>query len=355
MKKKMICLVLCLLMLAPLCAAGAEEASAVTANATVDAVNTVQLTAPFAGVLLPYDWDGGERVSSGDVVLEMDTTKLYAPADGVLQGVFAEEGDLCEDVIAQYGKIANIEKPETLVISATTSGRYNSDENKELHVGSTVYVEQTDDTDNTGEGRITALNGNAYSVELTAGEFVEGDQVKLYRDEKMGSKTCVGSGTLVRGEDVAVQGSGRILKSYCRQGQQVKKGQLLFELASADCAPTVTSGQLKADCDGVLELKAASGQQVYKGQLLAVLHDLSAMEVTAQVDEVDLDKVHIGDTLKVVFDRYPDTELSGTVLSISGLGVQKQNATYYDVKLSLSTSLELLPGMNATVYLPNQG
>ena len=109
MKKKMICLVLCLLMLAPLCAAGAEEASAVTANATVDAVNTVQLTAPFAGVLLPYDWDGGERVSSGDVVLEMDTTKLYAPADGVLQGVFAEEGDLCEDVIAQYGKIANIE------------------------------------------------------------------------------------------------------------------------------------------------------------------------------------------------------------------------------------------------------
>lgn len=352
MKKKLISLVLCLLMLAPLCAAGAEEAAVSTANATVDAANTVQLTAPFAGVLLPYDWNGGERVSSGDVVLEMDTNKLYAPADGALQGVFAEEGDLCEDVIAQYGKIANIEKPETLVISATTSGRYNSDENKELHVGSTIYVEQTDDTDNTGEGRITALNGNAYSVELTAGEFVEGDQVKLYRDEKMGSKTCIGSGTLVRGGDVAVQGSGRILKSYCRQGQQVKKGQLLFELAPADCAPTVTDGQLKADCDGILELKAASGQQVYKGQVLALLHDLTAMEVTAQVDEVDLDRVHVGDSLKVICDRYPDTELSGTVVSIAGMGVQKQNATYYDVKLSISTSLELLPGMNATVYLP---
>lgn len=352
MKKKLISLVLCLLMLAPLCAAGAEETAVSTANATVDAANTVQLTAPFAGVLLPYDWNGGERISSGDVVLEMDTNKLYAPADGALQGVFAEEGDLCEDVIAQYGKIANIEKPETLVISATTSGRYNSDENKELHVGSTIYVEQTDDTDNTGEGRITALNGNAYSVELTAGEFVEGDQVKLYRDEKMGSKTCIGSGTLVRGLDVAVQGSGRVLKSYCRQGQQVKKGQLLFELAPADCAPTVTDGQLKADCDGILELKAASGQQVYKGQVLALLHDLTAMEVTAQVDEVDLDRVHVGDSLKVICDRYPDTELSGTVVSIAGMGVQKQNASYYNVKLSLSTSLELLPGMNATVYLP---
>lgn len=48
----------------------------------------------------------------------------------------------------------------------------------------------------------------------------------------MGSKTCIGSGTLVRGEDVAVQGSGRVLKSYCRQGQQVKKGQLLFRAGS---------------------------------------------------------------------------------------------------------------------------
>ena len=53
MKKKLISLVLCLLMLAPLCAAGAEEAAVSTANATVDAANTVQLTAPFAGVLLP--------------------------------------------------------------------------------------------------------------------------------------------------------------------------------------------------------------------------------------------------------------------------------------------------------------
>ena len=79
---------------------------------------------------------------------------------------------------------------------------------------------------------------------------------------------------------------------------------------------------------------------------------MMAEHTMVQVDEVDLDRVHVGDSLKVICDRYPDTELSGTVLSIAGLGVQKQNATYYDVKLSISTSLELLPGMNATVYLP---
>ena len=319
----------------------------------MDAANTVQLTAPFAGVLLPYDWNGGERVSSGDVVLEMDTNKLYAPADGALQGVFAEEGDLCEDVIAQYGKIANIEKPETLLISATTSGALRQRRKQGTARGRSRLL-RAEQRYRQHRRRPHYLCGwqRPFTVELTAGEFDKDDQVKIYRDEKMGSKTCIGSGTLVRGLDVAVQGSGRVLKSYCRQGQQVKKGQLLFELAPADCAPTVTDGRLKADCDGVLELKATSGQQVYKGQVLALLHDLTAMEVTAQVDEVDLDRVHVGVSLKVICDRYPDTELSGTVVSISGMGVQKQNASYYNVKLSLSTSLELLPGMNATVYLP---
>ena len=82
--------------------------------------------------------------------------------------------------------------------------------------------------------------------------------------------------------------------------------------------------------------------------------DIALLNDTTSIcgDEVILDRVHVGDSLKVICDRYPDTELSGTVVSIAGMGVQKQNASYYNVKLSLSTSLELLPGMNATVYLP---
>ena len=53
-----------------------------------------------------------------------------------------------------------------------------------------------------------------------------------------------------------------------------------------------------------------------------------------------------------VFDCYPQEEVSGTVQSISLIGNAKQNATYYDVTLSISTSWQVLPGMNATVWLP---
>jgi hypothetical protein len=81
------------------------------------------------------------------------------------------------------------------------------------------------------------------------------------------------------------------------------------------------------------------------------IHDLSAMSVVASVDEMDLDRAEIGDTVAVVFDRYPEVELHGTVTQISRIGMPKQNATYYDVTISIITNLEVLPGMNAVVTL----
>ena len=91
--------------------------------------------------------------------------------------------------------------------------------------------------------------------------------------------------------------------------------------------------------------------QVYKGMLLARIHDLSAMNVVASVDEMDLDRARIGDNVSIVFDRYPDVELHGTVTEVSRIGMPRQNATYYDVTISIITNLEVLPGMNAVVTL----
>ena len=115
----------------------------------------------------------------------------------------------------------------------------------------------------------------------------------------------------------------------------------------------MTSADVAAPETGVLELNQTyGGQQVYKGMVLAKVHSLDAMNVVAEVDEMDLDRVHVGDSLTIVFDRYPNEQVSGTVTQISGIGVPKQNATYYDVTLAYTTSLETLPGMNATIWLP---
>ena len=153
---------------------------------------------------------------------------------------------------------------------------------------------------------------------------------------------------------MAVSGTGRVLSCAVQPGQTVRKGQLLFELSGQDAQADVTGATVTASHAGAVELAAgvSSGQQVYKGQLLASIHDLGVMNVVAEVDEMDLERVHVGDTLTVVFDCQPQEEVSGTVTDISLIGNAKQNATYYDVTISISTSWQVLPGMNATVWLP---
>ncbi|MCI6040970.1 MAG: efflux RND transporter periplasmic adaptor subunit [Clostridiales bacterium] len=355
--KKTVALLLTVILLTPLCALAEDvqtpAVSNVTANAVAESENVYKITAPYSGVMLPFDLESGDRVSAGDTMFSMDTVKVYAPVDGTVQAVFADPGDLCEDVTALYGMIACIERTLPQVANASTSGAYNDEDNRLIHVGETVYFYQTSDKDNEGEGRVTAVNGSDYTVELTAGDFENGDTIKIYRDEKMGTKSCIGTGTIERAADVAVNGSGRVLSCAVQPGQTVRKGQLLFELAEQDAQADVTSAAVTASHSGVVELVgAASGQQVYKGQLLANIHDLSVMNVVAEVDEIDLERVHVGDTLTVVFDCYPQEEVSGTVQSVSLIGNAKQNATYYDVTISISTSWQVLPGMNATVWLP---
>ena len=40
------------------------------------------------------------------------------------------------------------------------------------------------------------------------------------------------------------------------------------------------------------------------------------------------------------------------VTEIRPIGITRQNATYYDVRITLPAGKTLLPGMNATVTLP---
>lgn len=331
------------------CSALAQEV--ITANGVVQSATIHEITAPYTGVLLPFDWKSGESVLEDELLFAMDTFKVYAPASGTVGAVFAQQGDLAAEVEMQYGMIASIEKTNGFQVDCSTSGAYNDDENRIIHTGERIYIEQTNDKDNVGEGRVISVNGSKYMVEMTDGDFEDGDSVKIYRDDKMTSKSCIGSGKVLRAADVSVYGTGRLVQAAVEEGDRVRKGQLMFEMASQDADASLESAAIHAPADGALELAAASGQQVYKGMVLAKIHDLSEMNVVASVDEMDLDLIVVGDSLKVALDRYPGVEFSGIVTEIAKIGIPKQNATYYDVTLALDARQELLPGMNAIVTL----
>lgn len=345
--KKMLAVLLAVLLL-PACALAEET---VTANAVAESRSVYQITAPYSGVLKPFDWETGDVIGMQETLFEMETIKVYAPVTGTVRAMFAEAGDSANSVMSRYGMLAAVEKEHPMVVNASVSGAYNKDENRIIHVGEPVYLEEEYDRDNEGSGRVIAVNGDNYVVEVDAGIFDDNVSVKLFRDPSCGTKSCIGSGRTDVTAEMAVAGSGYVLRAVAEEGDSVQKGDLLFELAAQDAENTLMSAVLAAPAAGAVELAAASGMQVYKGQVLAKIHDLSAMDVVASVDEMDLDRAVIGESITIVFDRYPDEQITGTVTDVSRIGVPRQNATYYDVTIAVTTNLEILPGMNAVVYL----
>lgn len=330
------------LMLTAACALGA------TANAAIVAPDTVKITAPFSGTLLPFDLTAGEAVSAGDLLFALDTTPVYAAQSGKVAAVFASEGDDASGIQSRYGALAVIEPENPLYIDADTVNAYDDDENRYLHAGETLYLKCNNEK---GEGRVTAVSGKKYIVEILSGDFEVDDLVRCFRESAMPNDSETGRGKVKRYDDVNVGAAGRVAKVHVQPGDVVAMGDLLFETIDAMSVKGVSPEITTPVSGAVTGLYAASGAQVYRGMLLCEIANLETLELSAEIDELDLSSIHVGDLLSYTLDAYADKVFSGTVTEIRPIGAPRQNATYFDVRITTPEGIKLLPGMNATVTI----
>ncbi|MDZ7268793.1 MAG: efflux RND transporter periplasmic adaptor subunit [candidate division KSB1 bacterium] len=86
------------------------------------------------------------------------------------------------------------------------------------------------------------------------------------------------------------------------------------------------------------------------GTLIATVANLDSMYVFAEVDEIDVGQVQIGQPARVVPDAFPERVYHGRVLRIAPLATVEQNVTTFNVTVIVSnTDGRLKAGMNATV------
>lgn len=327
----------------------ASCALAATADAKIVAPNTEKITAPFAGTLLPFDYETGDSVSAHETLFTLDTTPVYATQAGTVSAVFASVGDDASGVAAHYGALAVIEPKNALYIDASTDQAYNDADNRYIHAGETLYLKLGNDK---GTGVVTSVSGKKYTVEILSGSFDVDDTVRCFRESTTPSDSEVGRGKVTRYADVQVNAnSGRIAAVHVKPGDTVEVGDLLFELVDAQSEKNA-SRSIAASKDGVItSMNTASGAQVYRGQLLCEVADLSTLELSAEVDELDLNSIAVGDTLSYTLDAFDGETFTGTVTQIDSVGAKKQNATYFDVRITLPAGKTLLPGMNGTVTI----
>lgn len=161
--------------------------------------------------------------------------------------------------------------------------------------------------------------------------------------------------------------TGRIEKILVKEGDLVRKGQLLMELSSTERAAMLDEAAaqgasqlahweqsyqetplLSPENGQIIYLPTVPGQVISTGVTVLVMSD--HLMANAQVDETDLSQVNLGQKAIITLDAYPDKPVQGTVKRISYFSVKVNNVTAYEVDVGMyQVPTFIRSGMTANV------
>jgi len=86
--------------------------------------------------------------------------------------------------------------------------------------------------------------------------------------------------------------------------------------------------------------------------LIITVGDLREVYVKGKVDESDIGRVYLGQPARITVESYKDRSFAGKVTKISPMGVEKDNVTTFEVRVSISNeSRKLLATMTANAEI----
>lgn len=142
--------------------------------------------------------------------------------------------------------------------------------------------------------------------------------------------------------------AGRIDEVLVREGQIIKKGQMLVNMSSTERAALLDAARAKgpkelqqwetyykaapimAPIDGEIIVRSAEpGQTVTSADVILVMSD--RLTVKARVDETDIGNIKLGQKVDIVLDAYPDGTIKASVDKIAYDSKTVNNVTTYIV------------------------
>lgn len=144
--------------------------------------------------------------------------------------------------------------------------------------------------------------------------------------------------------------NGRAEEILIKEGDKVKKGQILARMSSTERAALVDAARSQGDealdyweevykqtpiispiAGEVIVRSIEPGQTVTTNDTLLVLSD--RLIVNAQFDETDIGRVRVGQEAVIALDAYPNVKIKGIVDHIAYESQLINNVTIYDVEI----------------------
>ena len=167
------------------------------------------------------------------------------------------------------------------------------------------------------------------------------------------SAVCVKEGTAVAANTAIVQLSGTELS---RQVQSAADSLLNAQLSMSDTEKQMENYTITSPISGTViqkNVKAGDtvGTDTTSSETLCTIYDLSYLEMTLNVDELEILSIKEGQNVTITADAISDRTFTGVVTSVSAAGTTTGGTTTYPVTIRIDDTGDLLPGMNATAEI----
>ena len=382
-----------------------------TGTGTIQPANQYNVTSSVQGDVLSCTFEEGDTVKKGDTLYEIDKTdaenqinqaklqlqqsqnsynqtveslndlNVTSKKSGMITELYVEVGD----EVQAGAKIADVRDSSVMELKVP----FNAADAAKFGVGAAATV--------TMDGSFETLTGSVYAIDA-AETVLDGYQIVKYVTIRVnnpgGLSTSSAATATVNGvacnqgaaftylseSTITAEASGTVTSLLVKEGAQVSNGTVIARLSSTATQNQVSNSKLSleqqqlsyqntvdklddytitAPIDGTIitkNIKVGDTLDTTNGQTtMAVIYDLSYLTFDISLDELDVNKVAVGQTVNISCDSLTDAgTFEGTITKVSVAGTTSNGVTTYPVTVQIDDIPDgLLPGMNvdATIVI----
>lgn len=298
-----------------------------SADGTITAADTYTVKPMVKGTVLTADFEVGDMASSVEKAqLSLDQAQssyddavdaqyIRSSVRGTVSSLKVKAGD----VVSAGQEVAVVRDDSTLLLTLD----FPAADAATYFVGQSVDV-TIDSTFETTTGTIQSISG---ADSLSSGNLA------------------------VRSVVIAVQNPGTL--NTTMSGTASISGVSAMSSAHFTCQYEQT---ITATASGTIIAKDVKvgdtvGSSSSTTETMCVINDLSYLEMTLDVDELDILDIAVDQKAEITADAIDDCTFEGIVTSISSAGTTTGSTTTYPVTIRIDDTGSLMPGMNATAAL----
>ena len=207
--------------------------------------------------------------------------------------------------------------------------------------------------------KMTTVRVKAANPGLVTGDCTASAAIGNYTSY---GQTTVKIGT---GSTITASASGKVSGLTLMPGDSVSNGQRICTITGdsvdnqiENAKTSLENAQERLDdyritspiTGTVVEKTVKAGDNVGTGSnansTLCIIYDLSYLQMTLNIDELDIDNVEVGQTVNITSDAKEGQTFTGVVTKVSVVGTTSGGTTTYPVTVRIDDTEGLRPGMN---------